>query len=633
MFCTKCGALIEENAMFCGQCGTPVPQYAPSGQNTNHNSMPPFRQSGPKPDNGGKKLAAILLIIAVLLAAGGTGICFGFFRTPRENAENEEAKSKENKSEKSGGKQTESAGSTEQSAPARLLQEYLENDLAAQYGYANLEKQTKSISYSDTNYDNGWTGTAGLAGSEILDLDGDGDDEMAAVILDAENILISIYEDEDGKAVKKAEASQKRSGDMSAYSEIISIVDGKEGKYLLFSQDYSGLVTDGYYSRSSLYQYDGESLRIPLEIVQDAGGSSDFLYNAYQYKSDASLLSKETVYNETYGNGQNYNGSYFISRVEALFGQYGIAPANDAFRACDSIYGALAAFNSGRQTLLNLAIWGEPQGDSVVYHFNDWDSPILAYQRFLNNEETLRIRGDALYTKESRASWTMSELAADINAQSKESFYDQNPQGIYKVEYAFLDCGNDGFEEMAIRFVGMNIYDRNDDSDLTAVITCKNGYLELVYSFETWARSYTEIDYYGAISSGGSAGAGDHLFGEDWLDAGGNVQDVYDGELLGGWWASYVSESAYNAAFGDAEPSFSITVYTISGSNYHTVDIDAADAARCERFVSLCKQEGKIFVTQNEIDTLIQQRRTQLGTAGPQNGKPLNWSGWYGEIL
>ena len=623
MFCAKCGALLNDNAMFCDQCGTPTPQPDPSGEKPKYGTTPPYRQYGQNTNNGGKKaydrFVAVLLIIAVL-AAGN--VYFAFFHTPQDAQKS--GKTRKDRTES----QQESASSS-QSASAKLFLEYLDNTLAAQYGYADLEKQTKFISYSDTNFDNEWTGIAGIAGFEILDLDGDGDDEMAAAVLEAGNIIISIYEVESGNVVKKAEISEERFGDMFAYSEILTIVDGKDGIYLLFSQDLSGLVSDGYYSQINLYRYDGENLGMPLTIAQDGGGSSNFVYNAYKYQSDGTMLSQETVYDETYGNNQTYGLQHFISRVEELFGEYGITPADNAFRKCESICGVLAAFNSSRPVLMQLDMWGDRRDDYVVYHFNDQDSPILTYKKFLRNEETLRIRNDALYTTEIRNSWSMDELFADIDAQSKERAYDNNSNGVYSVEYAILDCGGDGFEEMAIRFIGMNTYSLNDDSDLTVIVTCKNGYLELVSSFETWARSFTTINYDGIISSGGSGGAGDHYFSKTYMDADYNVQDVYSGELLDGWWTSYVSESAYNAAFANTEPSFRVTIYTIRDLKYYTVDPDPADAARCDKFVSLCKQEGKNFVTEDKIDALKEQRQIKLGIDRLPEDNPLSWNGWY----
>lgn len=95
------------------------------------------------------------------------------------------------------------------------------------------------------------------------------------------------------------------------------------------------------------------------------------------------------------------------------------------------------------------------------------------------------------------------------------------------VEYAYLDCGNDGVEELAVRFVGMGIYSPGDDSTLVLIIKEIDEKLELCYLYETWARSETTLNQYGYITSGGSNGASNHGYGAGYIDAAGKWNYLY----------------------------------------------------------------------------------------------------------
>ncbi len=103
MFCAKCGAKIDDNARFCGKCGSPVPASQGGGQAaggadalsgsgyTSQNGNAPSTASGGK--KPGKVPLAALLILSIAVAA-----CAGFFgyrAAHKENADVQEAE-KEN---------------------------------------------------------------------------------------------------------------------------------------------------------------------------------------------------------------------------------------------------------------------------------------------------------------------------------------------------------------------------------------------------------------------------------------------------------------------------------------------------------------------------------------------------------
>lgn len=510
----------------------------------------------------------------------------------------------------------------EAAAVSGRLQRYLDTELAPQYGSASLEPQIRRVPAtvygSEFEYEtnDSWTQLSGIAGSQICDLDSDGREELLTFTLGPETLTLSVYVVENDGVAKAAECVEERVGDLTGCREEWSLVDGKEGRYLYCSQNYWSIGGDGQFQGIKLLRYDGKNKKLYKPLVFSTGWGSDIPeYRVYQYDENGAQISEEVVY-DAYGSyDASHDYAYYLERMPELFAEYGIE-----MTALEGIKGS----SSPCQELLVLDMWGEWLGEyAVEYHFNDWDSPLLAYKRFLRGEEVLYMPEDSYYGKK-KAEWTLPELLSDI-----QSGYLANSgrSEISGVEYAFIDCGGDGVGEMQLRFVGLDIYAPDDDSDLTMVISRRNGRLEMLYACESWARSNTTIDYYGCISSGGSGGAGAWYFSLGCIDGSGNVQTVYDGEELAGWWTSYISETAYNAVFDGEDSSLSVTRYVIEGQEYCVLEADGPEE---KQFAALCEQEGKHFVTQEEADQLIAWRKEALGIKEEwSEGSEVYWNQWY----
>ncbi len=148
------------------------------------------------------------------------------------------------------------------------------------------------------------------------------------------------------------------------------------------------------------------------------------------------------------------------------------------------------------------------------------------YEDFLEGNEKLYFDYSTINFPEATVveGMTLSELL--------ESFPEQywGLEGTPEVEYAYLDCGNDGETELAVRFVGMGIYSPGDDSSLVYIIKEIDERLELCYCYETWARSDTSINRYGYVTSGGSGGASNSGYGAGYIDAMGRWNYLYNTE-------------------------------------------------------------------------------------------------------
>lgn len=373
------------------------------------------------------------------------------------------------------------------------------------------------------------------------------------------------------------------------------------------------MIWDYSDTNAGLYRYDGQQLYAPLVIAQTAGGSSDFVFTAYQYSPEGELLNEEVIYGMDSESGPDYSMEYYFQRVAELFDTYGIHLDSNIDSPLElDIYQNITDADD-YEVLLQMEMWADylMQDDSYfhVYHFNDFDSPIAHYRRFLAGEETVQMREGVWYYGDAQAAWSVYDIQAEL-ANSYLSGTDRLPY----IQYTYLDCGGDGVEELAIRFVGLDIYAQEDDSDCTMIITCSGDLLEVVYTCESWARSYTSPLYHGCIPSSGSAGAGDHPFDMEYLDADGNLHTVYDAEELGGIWFRRLDPDIYDTVFGSDEPNAAITHYYMNGTDYLVVQtFDDLLDPRFEEYASLCEQKGMRFVSRDEILELIEQYAGELG--------------------
>lgn len=136
------------------------------------------------------------------------------------------------------------------------------------------------------------------------------------------------------------------------------------------------------------------------------------------------------------------------------------------------------------------------------------------YENFLGNQTQLFFDKfnpyDAIngvnYFEEGRG-YTLSEVT-EVLAKHYYEYSDKTE--IDSIEYAYIDCGMDGVEELAIRFHGMELYGPEDDSTLVYIIKDVEGRLELCYCYESWARRSASVNEYGYYVSAGSNSASNH---------------------------------------------------------------------------------------------------------------------------
>jgi len=183
------------------------------------------------------------------------------------------------------------------------------------------------------------------------------------------------------------------------------------------------------------------------------------------------------------------------------------------------------------------------------------------------------------------------------------------------INYSYIDCGNDGRPELAVRFVGLDFYCEDDDSSMTYVLRCENGELEICYSGFSHARGIVDIYYYGLTEYMGSGGAGAIYGNYSVINQNGEYQEVYGIDSLYSLWAGEINYEAYEECFDyDQENNeLCVATYYIGDGIYHTYEIDYSCEEECLKFIGLLEESGMEFCPIEEIEKLIADNMQQNG--------------------
>lgn len=598
-----------------------------------------------KPDlnTNDKKRIGLFLAAFLLGAAVAAGIGYAVWKNPAKQTETVDAVGNGEEAELTDTENLENGEASIagfDSMETRLFQLYLENELTPQYGRADLGAQRQEVSreaYFDQRKNRIWTDTNGVACEEIYDLDGDGSEELLVFLLNEEKIIMRIYELKAGKIEKSAETTWRRPGDMSEYDLFWAVLRGDDDTaYLFFCDNYHGFMRDYDLKNAELYRYDGETLYTPLAVRQTADEyDGGVVYTAYQYDADTKRHSEKVVFDEREEGEAGLRFGHYRYEIGSLFDEYGIGLDRETvLNSGNGVYQNLTKAN-GFCELLRLQVWNDDlgvssPGTSGVYHFNDSD----IYDRFLNGELPVRIREGVWYKYDEDRDvdrdreWTFRELMDMVH-----DYYLERTGRFPYVEYAYLDCGGDGAEELAIRFVGIDIDGYGDDSDLTMVIACPDGMPEVIYARESWSRSQDLLRYHGCVRYYGSSGAMCQGFGRDYINGNGDIQSVYDAEQLSYTVWDLKVRLGYDNREEDYDSKYGATVtdYSIGDAVYSTLEFgtDVSDKLRRE-YRAYLEQHHTTIVTEEEIRQLAEQRAEELGMEKEwMDEEDLAWSYCY----
>lgn len=217
------------------------------------------------------------------------------------------------------------------------------------------------------------------------------------------------------------------------------------------------------------------------------------------------------------------------------------------------------------------------------------------------------------------------------------------------IDYAYIDCGNDGIPELALKFNGVET--DNLIFDAYWVIKCTDDKLQALMYKSIGYRSWGELNEYGLYTSGGAFGAGAYVNDFEYIDANGTLSFVYGCETDLTAYSVYIPDkdnhSNVAAELGIAE---NINVYLY----YFTLDYDdTRDYSKYLREDCLWTYEavsdnGNVysdktkynakayedywdytelpFYTQDEIDAILEERKAEFGIDDQiLNGEEPDW--------
>lgn len=185
-----------------------------------------------------------------------------------------------------------------------------------------------------------------------------------------------------------------------------------------------------------------------------------------------------------------------------------------------------------------------------------------------------------------------------------------------RIEYAYLDLGGDGIQELLVTFVGMDIYNPGDDSTYACVLRYDGTGLKMCYDIYAWARSGYNISYYGVVNGGGSGGAATYYFDQTVLNANGEVLPIFSATeeyVLSAYTGPFYEDGFDPTSFSDM-PDAGICFYEINDSYYlvYTDDLNV-DRASYEEVSAFYGSHGYQIYTQDEIDAILAEQVRSLG--------------------
>jgi hypothetical protein len=283
-----------------------------------------------------------------------------------------------------------------------------------------------------------------------------------------------------------------------------------------------------------------------------------------------------------------------------------------------------------------------------------------AYEKFMKNEMKVSFdhfmpkdyAEEALYKKGSE--YTLSEVLGIVTAYY---FENSTNKKIKYMDYSYIDCGKDGVNELILRFNGMDIYDKDDDSTLVYIIKYIDGKLSLRYYYETWARSESTMNEYGYYQSGGSNGASNHMTEYSLIDKDGNWQFIASieseldiNQLAWSDELGQIPELAKTKGILDEieldticfdnnesnseEAGNKECLYTFYVYDDNWESIEDASLYTNSIYKELFDEAMVPFITPDEVSNIISEKEQKVGaTAEIKNGAEITWKTLSGSMF
>lgn len=275
------------------------------------------------------------------------------------------------------------------------------------------------------------------------------------------------------------------------------------------------------------------------------------------------------------------------------------------------------------------------------------------YEKFLNNEASMHINiendhgyyfsfsesEERDFTIEELTNFLIEELLAmQVDARILE----------HTIEYAYIDCGNDGNNELALY---IHTPTSGEDWKEYFIIKEIDGKLESIYSNVAWSRSHIAINEYGFIAGYGSGGASLQGFNKEYIDADGKWHYLYENTAEGRPdVCGVLSEADINPDYclyfsfdlnntpDDPSDDYDTYSFTKAADPFEEVDLFKAnyycpiiydDSIYEDAYPlkSYFDSYGVTIYTMTEIENMIEEKEAQEGvTETIRNGKEAVWT-------
>ncbi|WP_295095908.1 hypothetical protein [Ruminococcus sp.] len=232
--------------------------------------------------------------------------------------------------------------------------------------------------------------------------------------------------------------------------------------------------------------------------------------------------------------------------------------------------------------------------------------------------------------------FTLDELVNSILDKLSESGFTGTE--FDSIEYASIDCGNDGQKELLLKICMPNQVDSN-----TEILILKdfNGSLKAIYSTVATCRRNLFINEFGYICSGGGSGTSDY-YDKSFVGSDSKWHFLYTVEYKDEPY--YDSDKSYVVLIQFTEDDIVFSedaVYTLAKDNYDTSDIDYENGYPDYRYDKFPRGESddvfKKYLDEfkdndwptlplSDADKIISDREKSEGlTAEIKNGKTADW--------
>lgn len=305
----------------------------------------------------------------------------------------------------------------------------------------------------------------------------------------------------------------------------------------------------------------------------------------------------------------------------------------------------------GNQFVPSDGMQREIPDDREIFSESETGEEVTAYEEFLRGKRRAVIADDIYTDTHYRGTFlsnteyltgrqeddfSLNDLLDEIlNDMIEDWGWDE----ITEVQYALIDCGNDGKKQLALRAYGLAVEGAEDDSDLTMVFDYQDGKVAMIYAADTWSKWGNILCKSGYIFGGSHDGANSHYAWEGIIGADGIYRLNYecyfrcDEELDG--MSCY--EDIWDAS---SEPWSAIEFleYTINDILHYAYYLTPDRVTDEERETILAyirdneKSMGVRFLTDDEVWKLVEKNRERLKITDGMSKNKIEWralfSGW-----